>query len=102
MPASQTLEFETAHFLHGLFADDLANLKILEERLGVSAAMAPADLIEDRVEELSPYIASCALEDLTKARRGLVDEQGRPRLLRTFRELLRQWNSRLEEQEDAA
>ena len=38
MPASQKLEFETAHFLHGLFADDLANLKILEERLGVSAA----------------------------------------------------------------
>ena len=38
MPASQTLEFETAHFLHGLFADDLANLKILQERLGVSAA----------------------------------------------------------------
>lgn len=38
MPASKTLEFETAHFLHGLFADDLANLKILETRLSVTAA----------------------------------------------------------------
>lgn len=37
MSASQTLEFETAHFLHGLFGDDLANLKTLERRLGVAA-----------------------------------------------------------------
>ncbi len=37
MSASQKLEFETAHFLHGLFGNDLANLKTLEQRLEVSA-----------------------------------------------------------------
>ncbi len=35
MNASRTLEYETAHFLHALFADDLANLKQLEQQLGV-------------------------------------------------------------------
>ena len=61
MPASQTLEFETAHFLHGLFADDLANLKILEERLGVSTATrdgwvkfdGPAESVKDAGEVMS-------------------------------------------------
>ena len=37
MSSSQKLEFETAHFLHRLFGDDLANLKTLEQRLGVTA-----------------------------------------------------------------
>jgi phosphate starvation-inducible PhoH-like protein len=37
MSASKKLEFETAHFLHGLFADDLENLKLLGERLAVTA-----------------------------------------------------------------
>lgn len=35
MSASQKLEFETAHFLHALLGNDLANLKTLEKRLGV-------------------------------------------------------------------
>ena len=55
---------------------EVANTAIMN-RLGVSAAMAPADLIEDRVEELSPYIASCALEDLTKARARLIAAVGK-------------------------
>jgi len=69
MPASQKLEFETAHFLHGLFADDLANLKILEERLGVSAATRDGWVKFDGPEE-SVKDACAVMSQLEESQRG--------------------------------
>ena len=69
MQSSQKLEFETAHFLHGLFADDLANLKILEERLGVTAATRDGWIKFDGPAE--PVKDACdVMQQLEESQRG--------------------------------
>lgn len=69
MSASQKLEFETAHFLHGLFGDDLSNLKLLERRLGITATTRDGWLkFEGDAEAVE---AACAvLRQLEETQRG--------------------------------
>lgn len=69
MSASEKLEFETAHFLHGLFGNDLANLKTLEERLGVSATTRDGWLKFDG--EAKAVADACAvMQQLEESQRG--------------------------------
>ena len=66
--AVTTLDYESPHFLHGLFADDLGLLKEAGETLGVTITTRDAWLrIEGREEDVE---RACALlEDLEMARR---------------------------------
>lgn len=65
---SQTLEFETPHFLHGLFANNLALLKCLEERFHVGTTTRDAWL---KIEGAEPDVAkaSAVMRQLETARR---------------------------------
>lgn len=66
--ADKTLEFETPHFLHGLFADDLSLLKELETKLGVTVTTRDSWIRfegePDRIEA-----GAAVLADLEEARR---------------------------------
>lgn len=66
--ADTTLEFESPHFLHGLFADDLTLLRHLESELGVAVTTRDAWL---RIEgdENPVKAAARVFEDLEEARR---------------------------------
>jgi len=52
-------------------------------------------------EDLPEMLAALrrGLEELNERNRELVDENGRPRLLRTFRALFQEWNRRLDSQD---
>ncbi len=66
--ADKTLEFETPHFLHGLFADDISLLRELEAKLGVTVTTRDSWIRfegePDRVEA-----GAAVLSDLEEARR---------------------------------
>lgn len=66
--AGRTLEFESPHFLHGLFADELSLLRDLEGKLGLTVTTRDAWIRlegdEDRVEAGAAVFA-----DLEEARR---------------------------------
>ncbi len=66
--AERTLEFESPHFLHALFADDLALLKELEARLGIAVTTRDA-WIRFEGEPARVAAAAAALDDLETARR---------------------------------
>jgi phosphate starvation-inducible PhoH-like protein len=66
--AEKTIEFETPHFLHGLFADDLSLLRELETRLGVTATTRDA-WIRLEGEEARVEAGAGVLADLEEARR---------------------------------
>jgi phosphate starvation-inducible PhoH-like protein len=66
--ADKTLEFETPHFLHGLFADDLSLLKELEERLGVTVTTRDSWIrFEGEPERVE--LGASVISDLEEARR---------------------------------
>ncbi len=69
MSASQKLEFETAHFLHGLLGNDLTNLKTLEERLGVTATTRDGWLKFDG-DAASVEDAARVIRQLEESQRG--------------------------------
>lgn len=66
--AIKTIEFESPHFLHSLFADDLSLLKFLEEKLKIVATTRDAwvkfEGDEDQLDR-----ATAILDDLESARR---------------------------------
>ncbi len=66
--AEKTLEFETPHFLHGLFADDLSLLKELESALGVTVTTRDS-WIRFEGEPARVEAGAAALADLEEARR---------------------------------
>jgi phosphate starvation-inducible PhoH-like protein len=66
--AEKTLEFESPHFLHALFADDLGLLRELEERLGIRVTTRDS-WIRFEGEEGPVGAAAAALDDLEAARR---------------------------------
>ncbi len=66
--ADKTLEFETPHFLHGLFADDLSLLKELETRLGLTVTTRDSWIrFEGPPERVE--LGAAVLGDLEEARR---------------------------------
>lgn len=67
--ADKTLEFETPHFLHSLFADDVALLREMGERLGLNVTTRDSWL---KIEgDPGPVEAAAeAFRDLEKARRA--------------------------------
>ena len=73
--AEKTIEFETPHFLHGLFADDLSLLRELETRLGVTATTRDA-WIRLEGEEARVEAGAGVLADLEEARRkgGIITD----------------------------
>lgn len=66
--AEKTLEFESPHSLHALFADDLGLLRELEERLGVHVTTRDS-WIRFEGESARVDAAEAALGDLETARR---------------------------------
>ncbi len=66
--SSLKLEFDTPHFLHSLFADDLANLALLECELGVKAVTRDGWLLLTG-EPAAVEIARVVFADLEDARR---------------------------------
>jgi len=66
--ADRTIEFESPHFLHALFADDLSLLKELETRLGVTVTTRDS-WIRFEGEEANVEAGSAVLGDLEEARR---------------------------------
>jgi len=66
--AEKTIEFETPHFLHGLFADDLSLLRELETRLDVTVTTRDA-WIRLEGEEARVEAGAAVLTDLEEARR---------------------------------
>ena len=67
--AEKTIEFESPHFLHSLFADDLSHLRKLEEKLGITATTRDAWL-KLNGDESQLEKATAILEDLESARRS--------------------------------
>ncbi|MDF1860657.1 MAG: PhoH family protein [Verrucomicrobiales bacterium] len=66
--SEKTLEFESPHFLHSLFADDVTLLKEMGERLGVTVTTRDSWVrLEGEDESISAGVS--VLEDLERARR---------------------------------
>lgn len=66
--SEKTLEFESPHFLHSLFADDVTLLKEMGERLGVTVTTRDSWVrLEGEDERISAGVS--VLEDLERARR---------------------------------
>lgn len=66
--AEKTLEFESPHFLHGLFADDLSLLKELGTALGLTVTTRDS-WIKLEGETAQVEAGASALDDLEQARR---------------------------------
>ena len=66
--AEKTIQFESAHFLHSLFADDVSLLKNFEEKLGVTATTRDSWLKFEGNEKQVERAAS-VFSDLETARR---------------------------------
>lgn len=66
--AERTLEFESPHFLHGLFADDLSLLKELEGALGISVTTRDS-WVRLEGEPARVEAAGGAFDDLEQAKR---------------------------------
>ncbi len=64
----KTLEFESPHFLHSLFADDLALLREMESALGIQVTTRDS-WVKLRGEEQSLNQGVALFEELEKARR---------------------------------
>jgi len=71
--AERTVEFDSPHFLHALFADDLSLLKELGERLNLTVTTRDS-WIRFEGEERQIEAGAAILEDLEQARRkgGLI------------------------------
>lgn len=67
--SEKKLEFESPHFLHSLFADDLSLLGEMEEALGVQVTTRD-QWVKLRGESASVERAEAVFEDLEQARRG--------------------------------
>lgn len=66
--AEKTLEFESPHFLHGLFADDVSLLREMEERLGLTVTTRDA-WVRLEGEEAPVETGAAVFADLEEARR---------------------------------
>ena len=66
--AERTVEFDSPHFLHGLFADDLSLLREMGERMGLHVTTRDSWIRFEGVEAEVEAGAS-VLEDLEQARR---------------------------------
>ncbi|MCB1207232.1 MAG: PhoH family protein [Verrucomicrobiae bacterium] len=66
--AEKTIEFESPHFLHGLFAGELSLLREMEDRLGVTVTTRDA-WVRLEGEELRVAAGAAVFADLEEARR---------------------------------
>lgn len=67
--AEKTLEFESPHFLHGLFADDVSLLREMEERLGLTVTTRDA-WVRLEGDEVPVESGAAVFADLEEARRN--------------------------------